>query len=103
MIRSQVMIHTKIHRRGDEILLAACDEEVLGRNLTEGEFCLSVDRRFYEDKFVNIDELAKLLDNATMANLTGNKVVNRAIELGFISEDCIAEISEIKHAQIVLF
>jgi len=96
------MIYIKIHRREGEILLAACDKELLGKNLIEGEFCLDVDRNFYEDELVAIDELAKLLDNVTMANLIGERVVNKAIELGFVDEGCIVEVSGIKHAQVVL-
>jgi len=95
------MIYVKIHRRDEDILLAACDKEILGNTLTDGEFCLSVSREFYGDVLVDIEELTKLMAEATIANLTGNNVVEKAVELGFVDEDCIMEISGVKHAQTV--
>ena len=95
------MIYVKIHRSGNDILLAACDKEVLGNTLTNGEFCLNVDEKFYEDMLVDVEELAELMAEATIANLTGNEVVEKAVELGFVDKDCVMEISGVKHAQTV--
>ena len=95
------MIYVKIHRSGNDILLAACDKEVLGNTLTNGEFCLNVDEKFYEDMLVDVEELAELMAEATIANLTGNEVVEKAVELGFVDKDCVMEISGVKHAQVV--
>ncbi|MBU4406158.1 MAG: DUF424 family protein [Candidatus Altiarchaeota archaeon] len=95
------MIYVKIHRSGNDILLAACDKEVLGNTLTDGEFCLNVDEKFYEDMLVDVEELAELMAEATIANLTGNEVVEKAVELGFVDKDCVMEISGVKHAQVV--
>ncbi|MBU4266425.1 MAG: DUF424 family protein [Candidatus Altiarchaeales archaeon] len=95
------MIYVKIHRSGNDILLAACDKEVLGNTLTDGEFCLNVDEGFYEDMLVDVEELAELMAEATIANLTGNEVVEKAVELGFVDKDCVMEISGVKHAQVV--
>lgn len=95
------MIYVKIHRSGNDILLAACDKEVLGNTLTDGEFCLNVSREFYGDMLVDIDGLGKFMADATIANLTGNGVVEKAVELGFVDKDCVMEISGVKHAQVV--
>ncbi|MBU4341065.1 MAG: DUF424 family protein [Candidatus Altiarchaeota archaeon] len=95
------MIYVKIHRSGNDILLAACDKEVLGNTPTDGEFCLNVDEKFYEDMLVDVEELAELMAEATIANLTGNEVVEKAVELGFVDKDCVMEISGVKHAQVV--
>ena len=95
------MIYVKIHRSGNDILLAACDKEILGNTLTDGEFRLNVSREFYGDMLVEIDGLGKFMAEATIANLTGNEVVEKAVELGFVDKDCVMEISGVKHAQTV--
>jgi len=95
------MIYVKIHRRDDDILLAACDKEVLGNTLTDGEFHMNVDEEFYGNMLVEIEELSKLMAEATIANLTGNEVVEKAVELGFVDKGCVMEISGVKHAQTV--
>lgn len=95
------MIYVKIHRRENEILLAACDKEILGKTLTDGEFCLNVSREFYGDILVEIDGLGKFMAEATIANLTGNNVVEKAVELGFVDKNCVMKISGVKHAQTV--
>jgi len=62
-------------------------KEILGNTLTDGEFCLTVSRKFYGDISVEIDELGKFMAEATIANLTGNNVVEHAVELGFVDKN----------------
>ncbi|HEX54705.1 MAG: DUF424 domain-containing protein [Candidatus Altiarchaeales archaeon] len=95
-------IYVKIYNYQGEIILAACDEEILGKSFFEGELKLEVSEGFYKGNLVDIDELDNLLENATIANLSGNNVVERAAELGFIDVDNILEIDGIKHAQMVV-
>ena len=41
------MIRVKVHRRGSGILIAACDEGLLGRLLKDDELRLDVSDEFY--------------------------------------------------------
>ncbi len=76
------MIYVKVYRVQGEVLLAACDEELLGKTFREGELKLEVKERFYKGELVEEDRLKELLDEATIANLTGERCVSKAIELG---------------------
>jgi len=93
-------IYVKIYRVQGEILLAACDENLLGKTFREGELKLEVKERFYKGELRDIEDLERLLDEATIANLVGEKCVSKAIELGYVSEDRVLYIQGVPHAQM---
>jgi len=95
------MFVKKYEQKG-EIILAACDEELIGKTFTEGELILEVNRDFYMGEVKSLDDLDELIQNASIVNLTGNEVVNKAIDKGFIDEDNVLNIDGIKHAQLVV-
>ncbi|NJE46285.1 DUF424 domain-containing protein [Thermococcus sp. GR7] len=94
------MIYIKVYRVQGEVLLAACDEELLGKTFREGELQLEVKERFYKGELVEEDALESLLEEATIANLTGERCVKKAIELGYVDEDRVLRIQGIPHAQM---
>jgi hypothetical protein len=96
------MMYVNIYQKEGETLVAACDKEVLGRSFKEGKLRIDVSAGFYGGRLTSIDELEKLLSEATIANLTGNRVVDCAVKEGFIDEERVLEISGIKHAQLIL-
>ena len=96
------MIYVNVYRNQNEILVAACDEEILGKSFSEGDVNLKVSKGFYRGDLVPIKELSKLLSSATIANLTGNRVVEEAINLGFVEREHVIEVSGVKHAQLVV-
>ncbi len=109
-------IYTKIHRKYGEILVAMCDEDIIGLSDTmcrsfdtrgvelkfsDGEIYLEVKKEFYDGELIETDKLPSLLSGASIANLTGNHTVNAAIEHGFINSKNVLEISGVKHAQMI--
>lgn len=98
----KIRIYLKVYNKGNEILVAACDEEILGKRFSEGKVQLDVSREFYFGELRDINELSNALDNATIANLAGNNTVNFAIEQGSIDKENVLEIAGIKHAQIII-
>ncbi|NJE01652.1 DUF424 domain-containing protein [Thermococcus sp. JdF3] len=94
------MIYVKIYRVQGEVLLAACDEELLGKTFREGDLKLEVKERFYRGELVEEDALGALLHEATIANLTGERCVSKAIELGYVDEDRVLRIQGVPHAQM---
>jgi hypothetical protein len=96
------MIYVKVHRSPGEVLVAVCDREILGRCFSEGDIRLEVSKAFYKGELVSLGRLSEFLSNASMANLTGNWVVGEALDLGFLSEEHILEVSGVKHAQIII-
>jgi hypothetical protein len=96
-----ITITVRIHRVGGDILVAACDRELLGNVLREGELKLEVRPAFYEGEDASEELLLNRLNNATMANLVGEKTVGLAIKHKFIDEDRILYIGGVPHAQLV--
>ncbi len=94
------MIYVKIYRVQGEVLLAACDEELLGKTFREGELKLEVKERFYKGELVDESDLEGLLEEATIANLTGERCVTKAIELGYVNRERVLYIQGVPHAQM---
>ncbi|MBN2014316.1 MAG: DUF424 family protein [Candidatus Altiarchaeota archaeon] len=97
------MMYVKVYRREDDVLIAACDREILGKDFSEGDMRLNVSKKFYEGSLECVENLRDHLLQATIANLTGNKVVSHAEELGFIEEEHVLKVAGVKHAQFILF
>ena len=93
-------ICVKVHRSGNELLVAACDVDILGNTFREGKLRIQVSRDFYEGDTVGEDTLVNRLEMATVANLVGSLVVEIAIRHGFVDPDCVLVIDGIPHAQM---
>ncbi len=91
----------KTYEQGDELLLAACDKELLGSKFKEGEICLNVKSSFYGGEDIDEEGLSKIMEDCTVANLVGERTVRVAIELGFGKEEDILRVKSIPHLQIV--
>ena len=91
----------QIYKQGNDVLVGACDDSLLGKTFSEGKFHLDVSKKFYGGEKVSIDILKKYLETATIANLVGEKTINCAISMGLVSKDCILRIDGIPHAQMV--
>jgi len=95
------MISIRIYEQGENLVIGACDEHLLGKKFVDGKFKIDVSKNFYGGERVNKDTLAKYLNDATIANLVGEESVNCAIRLGLVNRDCILRIKGIPHAQLV--
>ncbi|EQD71866.1 protein containing DUF424, partial [mine drainage metagenome] len=62
----------RVHRVRAEIVVAACDAELLGRELPIGPgHATKVTPQFYGERQVTLEELLRALEQATSANLLG--------------------------------
>jgi len=95
------MISMHVYKQGNDVLIGACDEQLLGKSFSEGKFHLSVDKKFYDGERVSVEILRKYLENATIANLVGEEAIRCAVAMGLVSEECILRIDGVPHAQMV--
>jgi uncharacterized protein len=95
------MISIGVYKQGEDLLIGACDAELLGNEYEEGKFHLRVDKNFYGGKRINEETLERYLKGATIANLVGENCINIAIKLGLVDQSCIIRIKGIPHAQMV--
>lgn len=94
------VILVRVHTRGAEVLVAACDENLLGTTLREGELRLHVSS-FYEGERMTEDEFVAHLRLATIGNFVGRETVTAAQRAGFVEEEGILWIGGEPHAQMV--
>ncbi len=96
-------VYAKVRRVRGEVLVAICDEEFLGRCFEdkERELVFEVRESFYKGEKMGVNEAVKLLKSATVANLTGSRIVDAAVEAGYVDKPSVAVICGISHAQIV--
>jgi uncharacterized protein len=95
------MISLKRYKKGNDLLIGACDEDLLGKKFEEGKFQIEVKKEFYKGEKVSTKVFKKFLEEATIANLVGNETVKAAIEIGLIDPDSVIKIKGVPHAQMV--
>ena len=92
----------RIHKNERDAILAACDEELIGRSFSDGRAKLDVSEIFYKGESIDRPALAERMKSVSIMNLVGSEVVAVAIEEGYVSEEDVIEIDGIKHVQVVL-
>ena len=86
---------------GNNVLLAMCDAEILGKTLRKGKIVFHVKEEFYKGARVNIEEAMAMIENSTIVNMIGKNVVQKAIEKGHVHPEAVLNIEGIPHAQVV--
>ncbi len=88
-----------MHKTRREIIVAACDIELLGQKFSEGEKRFEVYKSFYGDTAIDEGELGAYLQMATIINLVGERAVEKAIQLGYVDPEKVLRIGAAVHAQ----
>jgi hypothetical protein len=94
-------VYVKVHSFQGCVLIAVCDEELLGKILNEKDICFDVSEKFFKGLKMSVEEAIDLIRNADTANLIGARIVNRAMKEKLVHPEAIMSIAGIPHAQIV--
>jgi hypothetical protein len=89
-------------RYEDEYIIAICDEEILGQRFQEGERQIHITESFYKGELVSLEEGLRALEQATIANIVGERIVEEALKAQMIHKNGILRIQNIPHAQLVV-
>jgi len=92
-----------LKKEGNKVLLAICDEELLGKTLREGKIVFKISEDFYKGKKISVDQAVSMIENSTIINLIGNECVKKAIENGYVHPEAVLKIEGISHVQIMKF
>ncbi|MFH1403631.1 MAG: DUF424 family protein [Candidatus Altiarchaeota archaeon] len=95
------MFCVKVHELDGEVVVAACDAEILGKVFSDGELEVNVGHGFYGGDRMGVEGLIGEIGSGTIVNVLGNRVVDALVEEGVIGKDSIVELCGLKHAQIV--
>ncbi len=89
-------------RQTDEgLLVAVCDDDVLGETFEEDGVSLTVTEEFYGGESVDEATVVDSLARASVANLVGTDAVELAIREGFVDEANVLDIETTRHAQLL--
>ncbi len=88
----------KKHIQGKNIVFAAADEEIIGKEFREDNKRLSVSNTFYRGELLEIESAVEILKKAKNLNIVGQKIVTAAIEAKIIHELGVLTIQGIPHA-----
>jgi uncharacterized protein len=93
----------RVHRVRSEFVVAACDAELLGRDLPVGTAgrTVRVSAQFYGERTVSKEELLWALERATIANLLGARVLALAREGGYVGPEGTGLLGGVPHAEII--
>jgi hypothetical protein len=94
-------VYAKLSKCGEHVLLAACDEELLGAILRDGKIVFKVGEEFYKGPKMPVNEAVELMKESTVVNMVGPNIVKKAIENGLVHPQAVIEICGVPHAQIV--
>jgi len=90
----------RVYKRGKEIVVAACDEDVIDKTFKCGELRLHVSKNFFGEEICGEDELIAALRRCTSANLVGKITIEIAIKAGFVNPEGVIKIGDVPHAQV---
>ncbi|MCY0868869.1 MAG: DUF424 family protein [Desulfurococcus sp.] len=91
---SRVRVYVKRYEVQGEVVVAACDEDVLGLRLVDQEanVVLDIDPRFYKGDLVDIEKAVEVLSNATIGNIAGENIVRIAIDRGLVHPEAVLRV-----------
>jgi hypothetical protein len=95
------MFWCKIFLTKEELVVAICDEELIGKEIGTKKLKVKVSKNFYGDRLTDDKVALKLMKRATICNLMGKEIVEIAKKNGFIAEENIILINGVPHAQFV--
>ena len=94
-------MYCKIYETQNGTVLAACDKEIIGKTLIEGEYHVAIGEKFYKGEAVDAERLGELLSEAVSINLFGKKAVGVAVKQGFLTDKDVIRIAGVEHAVIL--
>jgi len=94
-------VYVNVFRQSGHVLVAACDAELLGKTLREGNTVFIIQEQFYGGSLVRVEEAIGMLRGATCANLVGPNIVTMAIKEGLVHPQSVITIAGVPHAQTV--
>lgn len=92
----------RVHRVRSEVVVAACDAELVETDLKVGPSgrVVRVSAQFYGDRRVGREEFLWALGQATTANLLGARVLRLAVEAGLVEAGATGDLGGVPHAEI---
>lgn len=79
-------IWLKVHQNAQGEVLAACDEDLLGKTFEKGNMCLELNEKFYKGELVDEKDFESTLQGKNNINIVGENAVKIAKDTGLVEE-----------------
>ena len=97
-----IMYAMRSYTQGGQVLLAACDPDLLDTEHKEGKIHLRVPSGFYDGMRVDEPSLREHLAVCTVANLVGPNTIEVAVSMGLVDEAHVMTVGGVPHAQMMV-
>ena len=84
-------------------LVNICDEELIGKTVTEGKLQVHLSKDFFFGEIVDTSEALNLIKGCSMVNLAGKRAVSLAIENEVGAKEAVREIEDVPFLMIYKF
>lgn len=95
------MIVKKHKNHQGQIVLAICDESLLGKKIEENNLILDLSSNYYKGDKKSDQDLLELIKEAYILNLVGEKSTEFALKNNFINKNNIKKINKIPFAECI--
>lgn len=95
------MFWCKVFTVKHDVLVAICDEELLGKKIKSKSLTVTISKNFYGGEKIDEEAAKKVMEVATIGNLFGKKIVELAKKQGLVAEENVISIDGVEHAQFV--
>jgi uncharacterized protein len=85
------------------VLANICDEELVGRTVSEGRLQVHISKDFYVGEVVGIGEALRLIRISSIVNLAGKRSVSLAVDNEIGAKEAIREIEDVPFLMIYKF
>ena len=85
------------------VLVNICDEELIGRTVSEGKLKMHISKEFYFGEVVNRGEALRLIRTCSIVNLAGVRSVSLAVENDMGTRAAVREIEGVPFLMIYKF
>jgi len=87
------------------VMVAITDEEILGRSeiSEDNGLRIIVSKEFYGGELVDEAAAVKAMESADVLILTGDRVIELAIQLGYVNPDAVLRVGGLSHTQVFKF
>jgi hypothetical protein len=90
----------RVHRARGEIVVAACDADLIGTSLRIGSREVAITSHFYGWRQVSSEELVQAIRQGTIVNLLGTRTVTIAQKAGLLTAGGTGQLGGVPHAEI---
>ena len=85
------------------LLVNICDEELVGKTVTEGKLEVHLSKEFYSGEVVDKGEALRLIRTCSILNLAGSRSVALAVDNRVGAPEAVREIDEVPFLMVYKF